>query len=157
MRAEYEVRELPDTFVTYEKRYSFVEDEKAIPDRYGRKRQKMVEETVESRGGWVYVVRGKPGHSIRLTSRDQMETHKLSPSPRMIDDRTGEEVDNRGIPLSVSHLVGGGNRVSANTGGKFNTEVDVTSNGDDDLAIEHGPEDRIEAPSTVLSQIDKLE
>jgi hypothetical protein len=35
--------------------------------------------------------------------------------------------------------------------------VDVTSNGDDDLGIEHGPEDKIEAPSEVLSQIEKLE
>lgn len=155
MRAEYEVRELPDTFVTYEKRYSFVEDEKATPDRWGRKRQKMVEETIESRGGWVYVIRGKPGHSIRLTSKDQMETMKLSAQARMIDDATGEEVDHRGVPLSVAHIVNGG--VSANTGGKFNTEVDVMSDGNDALDIEAGSEDRIDPPSTVLSQIEKLE
>src|SRR5215475_2341664 len=101
IRVEYEVRKLPDSFVTKETHYDFVDDEKAPPDRYGRKRQKMVSTQVESRGGWLYIVRGKPGHTIRLTSLEQIEAFGLATSPKLIDANTGEEVGPDGVPLLV--------------------------------------------------------
>lgn len=147
-RAEYEVRKLPDDFITKEMRYNFVDDEKATPDRFGRKRQKMVSELVESTGGWLFIVKGKPGHSIRLTSLDQIEAMKLSTTPRRIDEQTGEEVDERGVPISVAHLVNGS---PANTSGRHGTDVDVQTT-DDDLGSMTDPEESI-----VANQIAKLE
>jgi hypothetical protein len=157
MRAEFEVRELPQSFVTKEKRYSFVEDETATPDRWGRKRQKMITEDVDSRGGWLFVIRGKPGHSIRLTSLEQVEAMKLSIRPRMIDDQTGEEVDERGIPLSVAHIVNGGRTGSMS--GPHATDIDVEQTGDSLFEIESGDEDAVSAPipDTVKAKIAELE
>lgn len=157
MRAEFEVRKLPDSFVTFENKYSFVDDEKAQPDRFGRKRQKMVTEKVESHGGYLFVIRGKPGHSIRLTTLDQIEAMKLSVHPRIIDDQTGEQVDERGIPLSVAHIVNG--RSGGNVSGSHNTDVDVEQGGDDLFEVVAGNEDRIDAPvpASVDAKILELE
>jgi len=148
-RAEYEVRKLPDDFVTTEMRYNFVDDDKATPDRWGRKRQVMLSEKVESRGGWLFIVKGKPGHSIRLTSLDQIEAMKLATTPRRIDEQTGEEVDERGVPVAVAHLVNGG---QVHTTGRHSTDVDVQTS-DDDLGNMTDPIDE----SVVANQIAKLE
>lgn len=153
-RAEYEVRELPKDFVTKEMKYTFVDDEKATPDRFGRKRQKMVSELVDSHGGWLFIVKGKPGHSIRLTSLEQIEAMKLAVVPRRIDEQTGEEVDERGVPISVAHLVNGG---QVQTTGRHSTDVDVQTS-DDDLGNVSDPTDIADAAESVVSnQIAKLE
>lgn len=155
-RVEYEVRKLPDSYVTKEMRYSFVDDEKAQPDRFGRKRQKMVSEEVESRGGWLFIVRGKPGHSFRLTSLDQIKSLGLSERPRLIDNETGEEVNEQGIPLSVVSQLEH-SRTFGNMSGPHGTDIDVTTDAAD---MEFGvPElgDEANVPEGVQSQIEALE
>lgn len=156
VRVEYEVRKLPDTYVTREKRYSFVDDDKAQPDRFGRKRQKMVEEEVESRGGYLYIVRGKPGHTLRLTSLEQMQAFGLSPTPRMIDANTGEEVDEHGIPKSVRKMLEI-ERTYGNLSGSHGTDIDIQSDAsEEDLStgLDSGDE---RDESVVNAAIEKLE
>ena len=100
IRAEYVVEKLPDSFVTKAVHYEFIGDGE---DRKGKKLMKMVSKEVESRGGWLFTFFN--GSSIRLESLDQMPTFGLSPKPRLIDDQTGEEVDESGIPLSLKDVI----------------------------------------------------
>lgn len=165
MRVEYEVRKLPDDYITMEKRYTFVDDEKAPPDRWGRKRQKMVVEDVASTGGWLFIMRGKPGHSIRLTSLDQIAAMKLKSTPRMIDNESGEEVGEDGIPLIVKQQLNAAKRLG-NLSGPFGTDIDVNeavSTGDEEIGVpELGEEADVgvvsgEGQSAVDNQIANLE
>lgn len=160
-RVEYEVRKLPDSFVTSEMRYTFVDDDKAQPDRYGRKRQKMVSEKVESRGGWIFLIRGKPGHSFRLTSLDQIEAMKLSPYPRLIDNDTGEECDESGIPLNVQAQMNA-SKSMGNVSGRHGTEIDVMDNsatGDEalDASFDGVHDESGPVPQSVETAINNLE
>lgn len=162
MRVEYEVRKLPDDYITKEVRHSFIDDEKAPPDRYGRKRQKMVVETVDSHGGWLFIVRGKPGHSIRLTSLEQIEAMKLRAEPRMIDNESGEEVGADGVPLIVKEQLAAAKRIGT-LSGPHDTDIDVErgATGDEELGTpELGDEVGAfsnEGPAAVEKQIATLE
>lgn len=164
MRVEYEVRKLPDTYVTKERRYSFVDDDTIPPDRYGRKRQKMVVEDVETTGGWLFIMRGKPGHSIRLTSLDQLAAFKLKSTPRMIDNESGEEVGEDGIPLIVKQQLNAAKSLG-NLSGPFNTDIDVEQSvtGDEEFGTpELGDEADVgvatgEGQAAVDNQIANLE
>lgn len=165
MRVEYEVRKLSDDYVTKELHYSFVDDEKATPDRYGRKRQKMVVSNEESRGGWLFIIRGKPGHSIRFTSLEQLRAFGLNETPRMIDNESGEEVGEDGIPLIVKQQLEAAKRFGTLTG-PHGTDVDVDApmlTGDEALEIDEnddltaGIERTDEGEKAVGSMIAKLE
>ena len=155
IRVEYEVRKLPDTFVTTEKRYEFVEDDKAPPDRFGRKRQKMVETEEESRGGYLFIIRGKPGHTVRFTSLDQIRQFGLGTTPRMIDANTGEEVDEHGVPKIVRSMLEV-ERTYGTLTGSHGTDIDVQSDAsDEDLG--QGLDTGVGDDSVVDAQIEKLE
>lgn len=104
IRAEYKVKKLGDDFVTQEVHYAFEQDGDR-KDKNGNLRLKMVPKLIESRGGWIFEFPGKPGHSIRLTSLDQMKQFGIRDTPRLIDDQTGEEVSASGVPLDIAHLV----------------------------------------------------
>lgn len=161
MRVEYEVRKLAEDYVTSEMLYSFVDDEKAPPDRYGRKRQKMVVEKGESRGGWLFIIRGKPGHSIRFTTLEQLRAFGLSATPRMIDNESGEEVGADGIPLIVKQQLEAAKRFGT-LSGPHGTDIDVDQpilTGDESLDLELGNEGEVtgEGQEAVDSTIAKLE
>jgi len=164
MRVEYEVRKLSNDYVTKETRHSFIDDEKAPPDRYGRKRQKMVVEEVESRGGWLFIIRGKPGHSIRFTSLEQLKAFGLQEQPRMIDNESGEEVGPDGIPLIVKQQLEAAKRFGT-LSGPHGTDIDVSEpslTGDEILEVEENDDldaiaPRGNAEKVVESTIQKLE
>lgn len=179
MRMDYEVRILPDSYVTHETEYAFEDDPKQRKDRYGNPRQKMVTREREIRGGVLIIVRGKPGHSIRLTSLDQaldlklidQDTYnRLSDSeapnggllnlrPRLIDTGTGEEVNERGVPLNIAHELENGTTQPRDAGrsarGRVETDVDVNTTGDEDIAGNDAP--GMEGHEHVAGQIDKTE
>jgi hypothetical protein len=159
IRVEYEVRKLSDTYVTKEQRYSFVIDEKAPRGRFGEQRQKMVSEEVEVRGGYLYVIRGKPGHTVRLTSLDQIKQFGLGTSPKMIDANTGEEVDEHGVPKIVRRMLEV-ERTYGTMSGPSGTDIDVQSDAaEEDLSmgLDAGDSNHSGDDSVVDAAIAKLE
>ncbi len=178
MRMDYEVRILPDSYVTHETQYAFEEDPKQKKDRYGNPRTKMVSKQVEVRGGILIVVRGKPGHSIRLSSLDQaldlklidqdkyneLIGHKdglLAMRPRLVDLNTGEEVNEQGIPLNIARELAEGTTMPKNAGrsamGNVETDIDVNTSGDENIAGDDLPAEAMEGHGHVAKMIDKLE
>ena len=127
--AQYQVKAMPKDYTTTETKYSIVQeymkdDEgKFERDEEGRKIKKgpiqVVSEQVESKGGLLFTFPG--GHSIRLTSPEQLKQFGLNENPRLVDLDTGEEVNEHGVPLSLANYV---NDVSASGGdfGKADTE-----------------------------------
>lgn len=177
---DYEVRILPNSYVTERLEYAFEDDPKQKKDRYGNPRQKMVTKMVEERGGVLIVVRGKPGHSIRLTSLDQALDLKLIDAdtfaalsdgkgggllkmrPRLIDTGTGEEVNESGIPLNIARELEHGTTMPKNAGrragGNVETDIDVNTTGDEDIAGNELPNDGIMAGHKhVAATIDETE
>lgn len=168
IRMDFEVTKLPESYVTLQTEYVFEDDPKQRKDRYGNARQKMVPKTTELRGGWLIKVRGKPGHSIRVNSLEQALALKLIDAdayarmqdggeirPRLIDDSTGEEVNEQGIPIRIARELEEGTQMpkeaSRNAHGGIDTDVDVNSAGDDDLGGEMPGEEH------VAKQIEKTE
>lgn len=102
IKAEYIVRKLPQSFVTYENVSAYEQD--PAPDADSPKPPKrLVQKQVESRGGWLVIFPG--GHSIRLTSEDQMKTFGLSSEAKLVDMNTGLQVDAHGMPVDLAHLL----------------------------------------------------
>lgn len=64
---------------------------------------KMVIEEVETTGGVLFTM--PRGHSVRLTSPDQIKTFKVATKPRLVDLDTGEECDEEGRPISLVAFV----------------------------------------------------
>lgn len=179
MRMDFEVRILPDSYITKQVEYAFEDDPKQKKDRYGNPRQKMVTVEREVRGGVLIVVRGKPGHSIRLQSLDQALDLKLIDAdtyarlggaagditklrPRLVDLATGEEVNEQGIPLNIARELAEGTTMPKNAGrsagGNVETDVDVNSTGDENIAGDEAPDDGImRGHEHVAEQIDKTE
>lgn len=143
MRAEYEVRKLPDTFITKATKYGFEMDEKGRKNRFGELPQRITieENGLVEKGGWIILVRGKPGHSIRITSLDQARQHKLKVVgteivPRFIDSQTGEEVNEEGIPLTVVAQLGLAKQArdnAAKPGQRVETDIDVMTTAADEF------------------------
>jgi hypothetical protein len=160
VRVEYEVRKLADSYVTHEMQYSFEVDEKAPRGRFGEQRQRMVSKMVEVRGGWLFIIRGKPGHTIRFTTLEQIEAFGLKPTPRLIDANTGEEVDKFGVPLIVRKQLEM-ERQYGNMSGAHSTDIDVIQNdaADADLSdgLDEGGNDHAIDESVVDNAIEKLE
>ncbi len=108
VRAEYEIRKLPDTYVTKETHVAYEQDPNS-KDAKGNFRNMRVEKEVEVRGGYMLIVRGNGGKivsSIRLQNEAQANALKVSLKPRLVNTETGEECNERGIPLSVASVVG---------------------------------------------------
>lgn len=156
IRMDFEVRKLPDSYVTKCIEHAFEDDPSQKKDRYGNPRQRMVEKVVEKRGGWLIIVRGKPGHSIRLESLEQAEALKLIDHetymrlkdvgdlrPRLIDAATGEEVNEQGIPLNIARELEEGTTMPKNASrsamGHVETDVDVNHTGDEAIDVEDDP------------------
>jgi hypothetical protein len=156
IRVEYEVRKLPDTYVTREKQYSFELDEKAPRGRFGEQRQKMISKDVEVRGGWLFIIRGKPGHTVRLTSLDQLESFGLGQKPKMIDANTGEEVDEYGVPIMVRKQLEV-ERQYGNLSGTNNTDIDVLQDDAAEADLSDGMDEGGGDESVVNAAIEKLE
>lgn len=176
---EFEVRLLPDSYVTQETVYAFEEDPKQKKDRYGNPRTKMVSKEVETRGGVLIVVRGKPGHSIRLTSLEQaldlklidhetfarLSAHKdglKALRPRLVDTGTGEEVNEQGVPLNIARELEHGTTMPKAAGkharGNVETDIDVNGTGDEDIAGNDAPDDDVMAGHEhVASKLAELE
>lgn len=176
MRMDYEVRILPDSYVTISEEIGFEDDPKQKKDRYGNPRQRMVTKQVETRGGVMIVVRGKPGHSIRLNSLEQALDLKLIDHeryielggangdltklrPRLVDINTGEEVNEQGIPLNIARELAEGTTMPKNAGstamGRVDTDIDVNQTGDENIAGDELPV--MEGHEHVAKTIDKLE
>lgn len=162
IRTEYEVRRLPDHYVVNEKAYRFVNDEKGRRNKHGELPQKRAEEDTQSKGGWLILVKGKPGHSFRVTSIEQAEAHKLKVEvgpdgekrivPRLIDDQTGEEVNSQGVPLSVIAQLD--NTAMSEARRSVETDIDVNTTGDERI---DNVEYDVEGAKHVSAAIEKLE
>lgn len=61
------------------------------------------DDTVESHGGVMFTFPN--GNSVRMASQTQLDLFGLTMQPKLIDTATGEEVDERGIPKSLSAYV----------------------------------------------------
>lgn len=135
VRVEFEIKKLPDSYVTNTIHHGFEDEPGGKKDKNGNVRQRIVTKEVEERGGWLLIVRGRPGHSIRFTTRDQLEAFKLVAQgqevrPRLVNTETGEECDERGVPLSVASVMN-----TANASERIETDIDVTHN-DEQLEID---------------------
>ena len=123
---DYMVKPLPKSFTTYETQCKMVQDYvlddetgKPLRDEHGQRVKKgparMVrDDMVESKGGIEYTFPN--GNSLRMSSQDQLDLFGLTSKPRLIDTGTGEEVDERGIPLSLAALVTEYGAVNKDTG-----------------------------------------
>jgi hypothetical protein len=70
-------------------------------------------EQVKSFGGIMFTF--PRGHSIRLSSPEQLKQFKLTEQPKLVDLDLGEEVNAAGVPVSVLAIVADSNR----SGGDF--------------------------------------
>lgn len=178
MRMDYEVRKLPDSYVTEEIEYAFEDVPNGRANRWGEKPQRMVPKKKEVRGGWLVVVRGKPGHSIRIQSLEQALDLKLIDHdeyvrmsnlgelrPRLIDTTTGERVNEQGIPLHIADELANGTHMPKGAArtpmGGVETDIDVNSNGNEDIAGDEVPNDvlttSMKGHEHVAAQIDETE
>lgn len=155
VRVEYEVVKLPDSMKFQAVHYAFEQDGDT-KDKNGNLRKKMVQKVVEESGGYLIKVRGKPGHSIRVTTLEQavalkllgpdVDISKAVLEAKLINTETGEECDRHGVPLSVVAVVG------ENHGSRIDTDVDV-ERGDSTLEMD----DADPAEAAVSGMIGKVE
>lgn len=126
--AAYMPKALSKTFETVEthvkivRHYVMEEDAKTgkmIPslDEHGRK-IKAGPNTLEfiqvpSNGGIMFTF--PRGHSIRLSSPEQLKQFKLTEQPKLVDLDLGEEVNAAGVPVSMLAIVADSNK----SGGDF--------------------------------------
>lgn len=125
--AAYMPKALPKTFETEEthvkivRHYVMEEDSKGkmVPslDENGRK-IKAGPNTLEfvqvpSNGGIMFTF--PRGHSIRLSSPEQLKQFKLTEQPKLVDLDLGEEVNAAGVPVSMLAIVADSNK----SGGDF--------------------------------------
>ncbi len=126
--AAFMPKALPKTFETTEqhvkivRHYVMEEDKngKEVPahDENGRK-IKAGPNTLEffdvpSKGGIMFTM--PRGHSIRLTSPEQLKQFKLTEQPRLVDLDLGEEVNAAGVPIAMLSIIADG---EARSGGDF--------------------------------------
>lgn len=105
IRASYRVDVIPDEYVTEKIVYAYVPDPDA-PQEVGKPVKKIRTETVvKEKGGWLFTF--PRGHQIRCTSKQQIELLGLSTSPHLIDDSTGLQVNEHGIPIDIADHVKG--------------------------------------------------
>lgn len=100
---------MPKDYTTKETHYRMVQeyqidDEgKFERDDNGKKIKlgpaKMIREEVEVKGGVLFTM--PRGHSVRLTSIEQIKQFNVATKPRLVDLDTGEECDEQGRPMSL--------------------------------------------------------
>lgn len=113
IRPQYMPKALPKSFTTTETICEMVQEYKKDDegeferDEQGRKIKKgpatMVQKTIESKGGILFTF--PRGHSIRLSTKEQIKQFGLSENPKLIDMASGEEVNEQGVPLSLAQYV----------------------------------------------------
>lgn len=113
IQAQFVPTAMPKSFETTEDRYSIVQeyvkdDEgKFERDEGGKKIKlgpaKMIKETVVSKGGILFTM--PRGHSVRLTTAEQIKEFGVATKPRLVDLDSGEECDETGRPLSLAAFV----------------------------------------------------
>jgi hypothetical protein len=105
IRASYRVDVIPDEYVTTKIVYAYIKDPDAEQE-VGKPTKKIRTETVvEEKGGWLFTF--PRGHQIRCTTEQQIKLLGLSTSPHLIDDTTGLQVNEHGIPLDIADHVKG--------------------------------------------------
>lgn len=158
MRMDYEVHVLDDSFKRNIVEYGFEPVPNGRANRWGEKPQRMVklQSTEQSTGGVLIKVKGKPGHSFRITSLEQAldfklidndEYHELKNDPRgllalrprLFDLQTGEQVNEQGIPLNIARELAEGTQYPKR--GRVDENVDVNTTGDENIAGEELPAD----------------
>lgn len=103
IRASYRVDVLPKEYVTEKIVYKYVKDPDAEQE-VGKPTKKIrIEERVVEEGGWLFTF--PRGHQIRCTSEQQIKLLGLSTSPHLIDDTTGLQVNENGIPIDIADHV----------------------------------------------------
>lgn len=80
----------------------------------------------ESTGGILF--KFPRGHSIRLTTPEQIKQFRLTDTPKLVDMDSGEEVNEQGVPIALAGIIKGANNVH---GGDF---------GESDVQAENGVE-----------------
>ena len=78
----------------------------------------------ESTGGILF--KFPRGHSIRLTTPEQIKQFRLTDQPKLVDMDSGEEVNEQGVPVSLAGVIAGANNVS---GGDFGNPELAADNG----------------------------
>ena len=180
MRMDYEVRLLDDSFKREITHYAFEDVPNGRLNRWGEKPKRMVEKKVIETGGVLIVVRGKPGHSIRLDSLEQaldfklidLETYEqlkrdpkglLAMRPRLVDLSTGEEVNENGVPVNIARELEHGTTMPKNASkharGNVETDIDVNTTGDESIAGDELPVDEsiMAGHATIKEQLDEVE
>jgi hypothetical protein len=181
MRLDFEVKLLDETFVRQITEYGYEDVPNGRSNRWGEKPKRMVSKTIEERGGVLIVVKGNPGHSYRITSLEQALDFKLidhdeylelqgNPKgllalrPRLFDLSTGEQVNEFGIPKNIAHELEHGTQLPKRANklarGNFDTDVDVNTTGDEDIAGNEMPADEtgvMVGHEHVAAQIDETE
>jgi hypothetical protein len=140
IRADYTVTKLPDTYVTKHTEVFYGYDEKWQPDpeKPDLKRPRVrTEREVEDRGGYLFTF--MRGHSIRLTSLEQIKQFGLDVKPRLIDDTTGLEVNENGVPVDIANFINqsSGSMMDGNAGAEVGGLMDgiaPKSNSGDPIA-----------------------
>lgn len=119
VRIEYTVEKLPESYVTTKKVYKYIPDPDWKQEDHGNgavRPRIRVEEEVEEHGGWLFTF--MRGHQIRVTSMEQMKLFGIHERPRLIDESTGFECNEHGVPLDIAHVVKHGTGLAADgTGG----------------------------------------
>lgn len=122
IKVDHVVYKLPDSYVTKRETYKYVPSEEDPKIKV----RTVVE--VEDKGG--YLVKFFRGHSIRCFDDAHLAALGFTTKPRLIDEASGLECDERGVPLDIAHL------------------VSITKDGGGDmpeLGVEHTSGDSIEA------------
>lgn len=91
----------------------FARDENGRKIKAGPNTLEMQE--VESKGGIMFTF--PRGHSIRLTDPAQLKQFKLTENPKLVDLDLGEEVNEKGMPLSLLSVIS----ADGDSGGDFGT------------------------------------
>lgn len=78
---------------------------------------RMIIEEVETKGGVLFTM--PRGHSVRLTSPEQIKTFNVATKPRLVDLDTGEECNEQGRPLSLVAFVSKSNKSYEDVASEF--------------------------------------
>lgn len=114
IRASYRVDVLPKEYVTEKTVYSYEPDPDA-EQVVGKPTKKIRKETVvKEEGGWLFTF--PRGHQIRCTTEQQIKLLGLSTSPHLIDDTTGLQVNENGIPVDIADHVKGASDILSDGG-----------------------------------------
>lgn len=125
--AAYIPKVVPKTYKTAERHCKivrhYVQDADGNPelDEHGKKIKAgpntLEYEDRESMGGILFKM--PRGHSIRLTSPEQIKQFRLTDKPFLVDLDSGEQVDESGTPISLAGLIKGDSDMMMNSGGDF--------------------------------------